>query len=297
MNQYFENFAYELTKPSKHHDGPITIPEPVDPDLHHPEKITKMGKTVLWVVAGIMTLGFITFVAHSQRIAYRFRTIPVITAMINVTAAISYLAMATGLGGALTNERHDSRYSAKREVLVPRYIDWLITTPLLILDITLLAGMPLGEILIAIFADVTMIITGLIAGLHPDVRARWIFFAISVASMFYVFYTLVGSGRSYSYLRSQKVGSLYNQVSLALLVVWSLYAVTFVLGEGAGYVSADTEVLLFAVLDVIAKPLWGAVVVFAVPEEGHVLLPESLASPLGGGYTALSQGDERREDA
>lgn len=115
--------------------------------------------------------------------------------------------------------------------------------------------MPLGEILVTIFADVTMIITGLIAGLHPDLKARWIFFAISVASMLYVFWSLVGSGRSYAALRSQKVGSLFNSLSLSLLVVWSLYAVTFVLGEGHSLISSDSEVLLFAILDVIAKPL------------------------------------------
>lgn len=125
MNQYFENFvstvcargregaecirspasppastqAYELTKPGNgnHHDPPVVVPEPIDPHLHHPESITAYGRTVLWIVAGIMTLGFITFVAQSQRVAYRFRTIPTITAMINVVAAISYLAMATGL--------------------------------------------------------------------------------------------------------------------------------------------------------------------------------------------------------
>lgn len=124
MNQYFENFvstgvrararrcqmhplttspaytqAYELTKPGNgnHHNPPVVVPEPIDPHLHHPESITAYGRTVLWIVAGIMTLGFITFVAQSQRVAYRFRTIPTITAMINVVAAISYLAMATGL--------------------------------------------------------------------------------------------------------------------------------------------------------------------------------------------------------
>lgn len=58
----------------------------------------------------------------------------------------------------------------------------------------------------------------------------------------------------------------------------------------------DQEVLAFAILDVIAKPIWGAWIVFATPEEGHVLLPESLATPFGSSYGALSQ-EPRSEEA
>lgn len=149
-----------------------------------------------------------------------------------------------------------------------------------------------------IIADVIMIVTGLIAGLHPSFSYRWGFFVFSCTALLYVFYALIGSARSYAFVRSPKVGNLYNQVSLALVVVWTLYPVVFYFAEGTGKITADQEILFFSVLDVIAKPVWGAWVVFATPEEGHVLLPESLATPIGSGYGALSQeGRGDREEA
>lgn len=242
-----------------------------------------------------MTAGFVSFSLLSQKVAYRYRTLYVLNALINGTAAISYFAMATGIGGSITREEKHNHFGSVREVLVPRYVDWAITTPLLLLDLTLLAGLPVGEILIAIFADLVMIFTGLISALHQDLRYRWGFYVFSCSAMLYVFYALVGSARSYAFVRSPKVGALYNQLSLALIVLWTGYPIAFFLGEGKGIVSADVEVLIFAVLDVLAKPVWGFALIASIPEEGHVLLPESLATPIGSGYNSLSQ--ESREDA
>lgn len=81
-------------------------------------------------------------------------------------------------------------------------------------------------------------------------------------------YSLIGSARSYAFIRSPKVGSLYNQISLTLIVVWTLYPIAFAFAEGTGRISADQEVLWFGILDVIAKPIWGLWLLLAIPEEG-----------------------------
>ena len=47
-----------------------------------------------------------------------------------------------------------------------RYIDWLITTPLLLVDVLLIAKLPLASCFFAIFADIAMVITGLFGGLY-----------------------------------------------------------------------------------------------------------------------------------
>ncbi|CAO1629133.1 unnamed protein product [Sympodiomycopsis kandeliae] len=293
MNTYFDTLAYNVGNSLKHHDlpggdKPIGTPEPIPPHLHHPDKITNAGKTYLWIVFGIMTFGFVVFTAVSQKVAYRYRTLYVTTLLINGIAAISYFAMATGIGEAYIPEGPGAT-SPTRQIFVARYIDWLFTTPLLLLDLTLLAGLPAGEIIVVVIADIIMIVTGLIGGLHPSLHFRWGFFTFSCAALLYVFYALVGSARSYAFVRSPKVGSLYNQLSVVLVIVWTLYPVVFVFAEGTGKISSDTEVLYFCILDTLAKPVWGAWLLFATPDEGHFVLPESLSRPVGTGYGALSQ--------
>ena len=45
-----------------------------------------------------------------------------------------------------------------RQIYWARYIDWAITAPLLLVDLTFLAGLPGVEILFVVFANITMIL-------------------------------------------------------------------------------------------------------------------------------------------
>lgn len=130
-----------------------------------------------------------------------------------------------------------------RDAHLSRYIDWIITTPLLLLDLTLLAGVPLAESFTLVVADIFMVVTGMIGALHPSLKLRWPFFGVSCLAFLYVVFGLVGSARQYAHVRHPKVGTLFNQVSLALIVVWTLYPIVWAFAEGTGKISADSEVL------------------------------------------------------
>lgn len=52
-----------------------------------------------------------------------------------------------------------------REIFYARYIDWVITTPLLLMDLMLTAALPWPTIFWTIFLDWIMIVTGLIGAL------------------------------------------------------------------------------------------------------------------------------------
>lgn len=142
-----------------------------------------------------------------------------------------------------------------------------------------------------------MIVTGLIGALHPSLRFRWGLYAFSCLAFLYVVLQLVTSARSYAFLRSPKVGNHFNQVALALVVVWTAYPIVWAFAEGTGKMSVDNEVLAFGILDIIAKPVWGLWILLALPDEGHVLLPESWTAPLGsvsgGNYGAIPSHEEQ----
>jgi bacteriorhodopsin len=178
------------------------------------------GETYLWAVFGIMIAGVLIFAATTHRAAYRYRVLHVNNLFVCSFAAIAYFAMASGIGKTLVHSDPHNR-SSWREVYFARYIDWAITTPLLLLELTLLAGLPIAEIVTVIVADEIMIVTGLVGALHPSLKFRWGFFAFSCAAYVYVVFALVTSARQAAFLKHPKVGSLYNQVSLALAVSWT----------------------------------------------------------------------------
>ena len=209
MNVYFDGFVKQ----------PVGIPH-IPPHLNHPEQVTQMGTRVLWIVFGLMCAGVIAFAASTHRTAYRYRALHVTNLLICSFAAIAYFAMATGVGTTVVHSDPHNR-SNWREVYFARYVDWAITTPLLLLDLTLLSGLPLAETAVLIIANEIMIITGMLGALHPSLHYRWGFFTFSCIAFAYVIFALVTSARQCSFLRHPKVGSLYNQVSLALVVVWT----------------------------------------------------------------------------
>lgn len=172
-----------------------------------------------------------------------------------------------------------------------------LSSSLLLLDLTLISGLPKAETLVVLGADVFMIVTGLLAALHPSLRFRWGLYAFSCLAFIYVVLQLVTSARSYAFLRSPKVGNHYNQIALSLAIVWTIYPIVWGFAEGTGKISVDNEVLIFAIIDVIAKPVWGLWIVLALPEEGHVLLPESWTAPVGsvsgGNYGSIPSHDDQ----
>jgi bacteriorhodopsin len=68
-----------------------------------------------------------------------------------------------------------------------RYIDWTITTPLLLLELLLNTGLPLSDIVTVIFFDLVMIITGLVGALVAT-RYKWGYYAFGCFALFYIWF-------------------------------------------------------------------------------------------------------------
>ena len=144
------------------------------------------------------------------------------------------------------------------------------------LDLCLLAGTPGIDIVALIFADLGMILTGLFASLESNDKYSWGWYAMACIFYLYVVYVLVLNGRSSAAARGQKVSKLFDSVALFTLVLWTLYPIAWGLSEGSGILDVDQEIAFYAVLDVLAKGVFGLWLL-----TGHMNTPES-AVPLEG---------------
>ena len=86
-----------------------------------------------WLILGVLGMGLATayFAYLGTQAPPEGRYFYWITTAITLFAFISYLAMATGAGAIVLDDGRRFYYF--------RYIDWLVTTPLLLLDLALLA--------------------------------------------------------------------------------------------------------------------------------------------------------------
>lgn len=231
-----------------------------------------------WLIVGVLVMGLATayFVYRGTQVQggqYFYW----ITAAITGFAFISYLAMATGAGSAVLDDGREFYYF--------RYIDWLITTPLLLLDLALLAlarpGSDLGLIAGLIGLDVVMILTGLAAGSSTSDFGTTVWFIISSAALAGVLYLLWTRLLAAARARSQGVAATFNRLAVLTTVLWVLYPIVFLLGtEGFGGVDQGFEVFLYLILDVLSKVLFG----FLLLSNHQVIREASDAS--GSGRTA-----------
>jgi bacteriorhodopsin len=126
-----------------------------------------------------MALSGFIFIGLGYRKHRRDRLFHYITAAVVFVAAIAYFSMGSNLGFtpiAVEFPRSNPKVSGQfREIFYVRYIDWFITTPLLLLDLLLTAGMPWPTILWVILVDEIMIVTGLVGALVVSIY-KWGYF-------------------------------------------------------------------------------------------------------------------------
>jgi len=238
----------------------------VIPDRPEYQHASASGMRTLWVVFVVMVLSAAAFAAMSWTVPISRRLYHVITTLITIIAALSYFAMATGHGVSynkiVINEEHDhvpdTTHVIFRQVFWARYVDWVLTTPLLLLDLSILAGLNGGHILMAIIADVIMILAGLFSAFGTEgTPQKWGWYAIACISYLVVIWHLALHGRATAFARSDKVGKFFAAIALYTVVVWTAYPIIWALADGSRHLSVDGEIIAYAILDILAKPVFG----------------------------------------
>jgi bacteriorhodopsin len=220
-----------------------------------------------------MMLGLVYFLAQGWGVEDpRKKEFYIITTLIPGIAAASYLSMFFGFG--LTEVSLETGRVV--DVYWARYADWLFTTPLLLLDIGLLAGASNRDIGALVGLDAFMIVTGLAATLMKVVVARYAFWTISTIAMLLLLYYLYAVFSEAAADLDEDAKGTFNVLRNLILVAWAVYPVVWLVGtEGAGIVNLYVETLLFMILDVTAKVGFGFILLRsrAITDEGSAPTP------------------------
>lgn len=209
----------------------------------------------LWTGAAGFAAGFVLlFVQGRRRRTREEESHWILHLCIVLTAFTAYLAMALGGGRSIVDGR---------ELFWARYIDWAITTPLLLLGLGLTAlDTPmrrLSLLLGVLFTDMFMIATGAFADLSPrGSDAKWLWYAISTGAFVAIYAALWGTMRREAAVTGPRAAQLYGRTTLFLSTVWLVYPINFLLGpEGLRWFDTVTSTAIYAVTDLVAKVVFG----------------------------------------
>jgi len=177
-------------------------------------------------------------------------------------AALSYLAMTLRIGVVEIDGN---------QVFLFRYIDWLVTTPILVGYVGYVAGAPRKLIIGVAGADALMILTGLGAVLATGI-GTWIGFGISAVFHLTLLVVLYLSFPKYAKAHPERY-RLFKILQNHVGLLWIAYPVVWLTSlAGFGYLSVVGMAMVIAYLDVIAKTPY----VYFVWRERHSFAPETL---------------------
>ena len=208
----------------------------------------------LWIGTIGMALGALIFLFMAARERPGNRWFHTITFFVAGIAAVAYLAMALKQGWFPIlregQEMAEPFYWA-------RYVDWFFTTPLLLLDLALLAGATKEAIVWLLVLDVMMIATGFFAGITAgDIRYVW--FIVSSLFFIWLLWVLLAEVVKAANQRAPEVRSKFIQLAVLLAVVWTIYPILWLLGtEGFNVIGITGEVATFTIIDLVAKVGFG----------------------------------------
>ena len=115
-----------------------------------------------------------------------------------------------------------------------------------------------GVILGLIGSDVLMIVTSLFFGLTTDVWTRWMWFVISCGAFVAVYYGIWAQLKTINKAATADVQKAFKSSAVFLSVIWFLYPVVLAFGaDGIGTLSLATTAAAIAVLDLVAKVVYG----------------------------------------
>jgi bacteriorhodopsin len=231
----------------------------------------------IWLALGtiLMLLGTVYFIARGWGVTDpRQQEYYIITILIPGIATASYLSMLFGFG--LTEVTLNT--GTTLDIYWARYADWLFTTPLLLLDLGLLAGADRNTIGALIGLDAFMIITGLVGALTKVFTFRFVWWTVSTIAFLFILYYLYGALSARMDEMSDDAQSTFKTLRTLVVVLWSVYPVLWLVGtEGLGLVGLFGETLGFMILDVTAKVGFGLVLLRSRAIMGDVEAPEPSA--------------------
>ena len=201
-----------------------------------------------WLYVASMAFGALYFVSLSAKP----RGVPqyeyLVAIFIPVWSGLAYMAMALNQGKVGVAEQI-THYA--------RYIDWIVTTPLLLLALawTAMQFIPKDKILIAslIGTDIIMILSGLIADLSVG-WVRYLWYGIGIVAFLIILRIIWKPLRAKTRRQTPELSSLYNKLAAYLTVLWIGYPTVWILGpSGIGLFNQTIDTLLFCVLPFFSK--------------------------------------------
>jgi len=211
-----------------------------------------------WIISAAMVAATFFFYVERDRAVGKWKTSLSVAAMVTGIAAIHYFYM------------RGVWVTTGETPVVFRYVDWLLTVPLQIIEFYLILA-AIAVVSASLFwrlliASVVMLIAGYLGEIGS--MNVWFAFIIGMIAWIYIIYEIfAGEASKISASEGTPASQVaFNALRIIVTVGWAIYPIGYVLGYvGAG--SADSLNLIYNLADFVNKIAFGVVIWAAATSE------------------------------
>jgi len=147
-----------------------------------------------------------------------------------------------------------------------RYVDWLLTVPLLLVELILVMKLSQAEgtsksVRLGALAAL-MIVLGYPGEVALDAGTRWMWWAAAMLPFLWIVYELFVGLKDSIAAQPEKVRGLVNGARWLVLISWSFYPIVFVfpmIGLSGGTASVAVQIG-YTIADIVSKAVFGLVI-------------------------------------
>ena len=222
-------------------------------DLLSPDQYTLVYNLLSFGTA-VMFGAFVYFLTQMKAVKDQYRSAVSVSAVVVGIAGYHYYRIWSDFGEMKMNEGY-------------RYADWLITVPLLIIELLIVLGVSaeLRKKLMASLIPATVLMIGL--GYPGEIAessgTKWTFWVLAMIPFAYILWTLYGQLQAASKRETPAVAKAIKNATVVLLATWMVYPIAYlfpVFDADSGTLETLRQVG-YTFADITAKGLYGLMVI------------------------------------
>ena len=202
----------------------------------------------------VMLGAFVYFLTQIKSVAKQYQSGVAVSAVVVGIAGYHYYRMWELWASGSTNEGY-------------RYADWLITVPLLVIELLIVLGVTAERrkslMITLVPATVLMIALGYPGEVSADNGTKWLYWVLAMLPFAYILYVLRGELAAAGSRETGQVSKAIKNATAILLVTWMVYPIAYLFPVifDAGHEGAETARQIgYTLADITAKGLYGLMI-------------------------------------
>lgn len=238
-------------------------------------QFTFIGNAFSFGLAVMAAATLFLWLSRSE-VAPAYRMAVTISGLVTAIAAYHYLQIMLSWNSAFSVNGNLLEVTGSPFNQAYRYVDWLLTVPLLLIELILVMRLSRGETISKSLwlggAAALMIILGYPGEVAADSGTRLTFWVLSMIPFVYIVYQLVVGLRGSISKQPDNVRGLINGAATLIIVSWLFYPIVYLfplVGLTGGTAIMAVEVG-YTIADIVAKAVFGLVILaIAIRKSEH----------------------------